>query len=96
MLCCIGLVSEFEDKYPDVHVLYPQKITEIGLITMGVSNIEKDEVWVFVDRVAFLKWHSEYIIPMITRVLVHEIIHLHGYGEKIARSGEELVKYNDK
>ena len=91
MKCNIGLVSEFEDKYPNATIKNCKISTEIYPLTIGASNFEEDEAWVFIDRVMHLKRHSKYIIPMITRVLVHEIIHLYGYDEKIAQSGEELV-----
>ena len=91
MQCNIGLLSEFEKKYPDAH-LNDCKLSSKGLeITMGVANKKKNELWIFVDRIALVKQNIKYIIPAITDTIIHEILHLFGYDEHNARLGEKMV-----
>lgn len=97
MLCCIGLVSEFEDKYPDTLLPYQKLPIKQGGRVVGLASQEKDEMWVFVDKITFLKQHEEYIIEALTESTMHEIIHLCGVrDEDAAKFGVKLVKYNDK
>jgi predicted SprT family Zn-dependent metalloprotease len=89
MNCNIGLLSEFEEKHPDA-IIRQHKISvrQAGLVT-GVACLKRNEMWVFVDRVVFLEQRYEYIIPILTQVTIHEIIHLCGV------KNEQEVKYGE-
>ena len=52
-------------------------------------------LWVFVDRIVFLRNSEENIMTLILRTTIHELIHLCGFGEVAAYFGVDLVMYNE-
>lgn len=89
MECNIGLLLEFQKKYP--------KIVRRNDLTMGITCPEKDEMWIFVDKIAFFEQHKKYIMDALISITIHELIHLCGVlNEDMTKFGEKLVRYNDK
>jgi predicted Zn-dependent protease with MMP-like domain len=93
MECNIGLLSEFEKKHPNaVTTNYNKFIMQEDLI-MGVASLKRNELWVFIDRIAFLGLSEKSTIEMIIRTTIHELIHLCGVSnEYMARLGEKMVR----
>lgn len=87
MICNIGLLSEFKEERPDANLDW-EYIT-------GVASVPEEMLWVFVDRIAFLRNSEENIMTLILRTTIHELIHLCGFGEVAAYFGVDLVMYNE-
>lgn len=92
MMCHIGLMSEFKEKHPSAFAIEDKtSVYEWGDV-LGAANEDRDELWIFVDRIALLEGSLEDVMSLIIDTTVHEIIHLFGYDENAACFGEKLVK----
>jgi predicted Zn-dependent protease with MMP-like domain len=86
MKCNIGLLSDFEDYDP--HYYYTEDWTGVR----GVACPDKNEMWVFVDQIAFYTTDNKNLILRLSLTVIHELIHLCGVlDENMAYNGELAV-----
>lgn len=93
MNCNIGLLSEFEEKHPDAVLRYNEMPIRLEERIMGISCLDLDEMWILVDRIAFLERRPGHLIDTLTNATIHEMIHLCGVSdERTAKFGEKMVR----
>lgn len=90
MNCNIGLLSDFEAHDP--HYYY----TEDWTCVRGVACPDENEMWVFVDQIAFCTTDNKNLISYLSSVVIHELIHLCGIlDENMTYNGVILVACNE-
>ena len=92
MQCDMSLRSEFAG---DVGVDCSAKCV-VDDYTWGLTCPERQQAWVFVDRIVYHFNFFGQMIKTIVGVTVHELIHLCGYKDDdgVAKRGEELLAWN--